>query len=223
MNFVKNIENNQCSLVLDWQCSVRFRYKVQSIIFSISQRWRIIMAFEVKFELKESDLEHFREVMRQAQSGAKKLDEQEILSNAKNLSEDVKGNVPEFVSLRIKKLVTLVAMIEDDEWKIPEEERSDVLSALAYFSDPEDLVPDHIPVLGFLDDAIMIELVAEELKDDIEAFEEFCAYRTREEGRKDTTITREEWLDSKRRELHSRMRNRRSKRRSGRSSFRSVF
>ena len=114
-------------------------------------------------------------------------------------------------------------MIEDDEWKIPEEERSDVLSALAYFSDAEDLVPDHIPVLGFLDDAIMIELVAEELKDDIEAFEEFCAYRIREEGRKDTTITREEWLDSKRRELHSRMRNRRSKRRSGRSSFRSVF
>ena len=61
-------------------------------------------------------------------------------------------------------------MIEDSEWKIPEEERADVLSALAYFSDPEDLVPDHIPVLGFLDDAIMIELVAEELKDDIEAF-----------------------------------------------------
>jgi len=181
------------------------------------------MAFEVKFELKESDLDHFREVMRQAQSGATKLSEKEILTNAKNLSDDVKGNVPEFVSIRIKKLVTLVAMIEDDEWKIPEEERSDVLSALAYFSDPEDLVPDHIPVLGFLDDAIMIELVAEELKDDIEAFEEFCAYRIREEGRRDTTITREEWLDSKRRELHSRMRNRRSTRRSGRSSFRSVF
>jgi len=182
------------------------------------------MAFEVKFELTESDLDHFRNVMRQAQSGVSELSEAVILSNAKNLSQDIKGNVPEFVSERIKKLETLVAMIEDSEWKIPEEERSDVLSALAYFSDPEDLVPDHIPVLGFLDDAIMIELVAEELKDDIEAFEEFCAYRSREEERTgDTTITREEWLDSKRRELHSRMRNRRSTRRSGRSSFRSIF
>jgi uncharacterized membrane protein YkvA (DUF1232 family) len=182
------------------------------------------MAFEVKFELKESDLDHFREVMRQAQSGAEKLSEKEILTNAKNLSEDVKGNVPEFVSERIKKLVTLVAMIEDDECKIPEEERSDVLSALAYFSDPEDLVPDHIPVLGFLDDAIMIELVAEELKDDIEAFLEFCSYRTREEGRHgDATVTREEWLGAKRKELHSRMRNRRSGRSSSHSGFRSVF
>jgi uncharacterized membrane protein YkvA (DUF1232 family) len=182
------------------------------------------MAFEVTFELKDSDLEHFRDVMRKAQAGAKQLNEQDILANAKNLSQDVKGTVPPFVSERIQKLETLVSMIEDTEWKIPDEERNDVLSALAYFSDPEDLVPDHIPVLGFLDDAIMIELVAEELKDDIEAFEEFCAYRSREEARTgDTTVTRDEWLDAKRRELHSRMRNRRSTRRSGRSSFRSIF
>jgi len=182
------------------------------------------MAFEVTFELKESDLDHFRTVMRQAQSGAKNLSEQEILANAKKLSEEVKGDVPEFVSTRIKKLQTLVAMIEDSEWKIPDEERADVISALAYFSESEDLVPDHIPVLGFLDDAIMIELVAEELRPDIEAFEEFCAYREREEGRAgDATITRDEWLGAKRRELHSRMRNRRASRRSGRSSFRSIF
>ena len=31
------------------------------------------MAFEVTFELKESDLEHFRNVMRQSKSGAKNL------------------------------------------------------------------------------------------------------------------------------------------------------
>ncbi|WNC73092.1 YkvA family protein [Thalassotalea psychrophila] len=182
------------------------------------------MAFEVTFELKESDLEHFRGVMRKAQAGAKQLTEQVILANAKKLIKDVEGNVPAFVSERIEKLETLIAMIEDSEWKIPEEERGDVLSALAYFSDPEDLVPDHIPVLGFLDDAIMIELVAEDLKDDIEAFDEFCAYRIREQDRSgDETITRDEWLDAKRRELHSRMRNRRSSRRGGGSSFRSIF
>ena len=61
------------------------------------------MAFEVKFELKESDLEYFREVMRKAQAGTKNLDENQILSNAKKLSSDVKGNVPEVVSLRLKK------------------------------------------------------------------------------------------------------------------------
>ena len=182
------------------------------------------MAFEVKFQLTESDLAYFRDVMHKAQAGAKQLSEQEILANAKKVSLTIKANVPEFVRERIQKLETFVAMIEDSEWQIPSEERTEVLSALAYFSDPEDLVPDHIPVLGFLDDAIMIELVAEEFKDDFEAFEEFCAYRAREEGRSgDATITREEWLESKRHELHSRMRSRRSSRRSARSSFRSIF
>ena len=182
------------------------------------------MAFEITFELKESDLDYFRNVMREAKSEAKSLSEAEILANAKSLSSDVSVDVPTFVSERIKTLATLVAMIEDNEWNIPDEARSDVLSALAYFSDPEDLVPDHIPVLGFLDDAIMIELVAEELKDDIEAFLEFCNYRLREEGRHgDAAVTRDEWLHAKRKELHSRIRNRRSSRSSGRSGFRSVF
>lgn len=181
------------------------------------------MAFEVSFELQDSDLEHFRDVMRKAQDGAKNLSEQVILANAKNLIKDVKGNVPPFVSDRIKKLETLIAMVEDEEWKIPDEERADVLSALSYFSEAEDLVPDDIPVLGFLDDAIMIELVAQDLSDDIEAFDEFCAYRIREKDRAgDETITHQDWLDAKRRELHSRMRNRRSSRRRT-SSFRSIF
>mgnify|MGYP001942394509 FL=1 len=184
---------------------------------------RIIMAFEVTFELKESDLDHFRDVMRKAQDGAKKISEAEILANAKSLSQSINVEMPTFVSERINKLETLVAMIEDSEWQIPAEERSDVLSALAYFSDPEDLVPDHIPVLGFLDDAIMIELVVTELKEDISAFIEFCAYREREEGRRDTSVTRDEWLESKRRELHSRMRNKRKSLHRGGSSFRSIF
>ena len=104
------------------------------------------MAVEVKFELSDADLEHFRGVMHKAQEGAKQISEQEILANAKKISVDIKANVPEFVRERIQKLETFVAMIEDAEWNIPNEERTEVLSALAYFSDPEDLVPDHIPV-----------------------------------------------------------------------------
>ena len=181
------------------------------------------MAFEVKFDLSDSDLEYFRGVMKSVQAKVSGINENLILENAQKLSRDVKGGVPEFVLSRLQKLETLVAMVHDKEWAIPAEERADVINALAYFSDPEDLVPDAIPALGFLDDAIMIELVVQELADDIEAFTDFCKYRERELARASgEVITQEDWLEAKRRELHSRMRNRRRDR-SGRSSFRSIF
>ena len=182
------------------------------------------MALDITFTLQDSDLEYFRDVMRKAQSEATKMNEEEILTQVKALSEEVKTGVPEFIVERLSKLDTLVYMIEDAEWQIPEEERKDVISALAYFSDPTDLIPDHIPALGFLDDAIMIELVVAELKENIDAFTEFCVYRQREKNRRDpATITSGDWLDAKRKELHSRMQRRRSSRRSGRSSSFRVF
>eukprot|EP00581_Thalassiosira_minuscula_P037308 CAMPEP_0184458458 /NCGR_PEP_ID=MMETSP0740-20130409/33320_1 /TAXON_ID=385413 /ORGANISM="Thalassiosira miniscula, Strain CCMP1093" /LENGTH=159 /DNA_ID=CAMNT_0026831123 /DNA_START=88 /DNA_END=564 /DNA_ORIENTATION=+ len=159
------------------------------------------MALDITFTLQDEDLAYFRDVMRKAQSGAGSLDESEILKSVKALSHEIKADVPDFMASRLKQLDTLVAMVEDAEWQIPAEERSDVISALAYFGESEDLIPDHIPALGFLDDAIMIELVVGDLRDNIDAFTEFCEFREREKGRRDpSTITSEEWLIKKRKE-----------------------
>jgi hypothetical protein len=92
---------------------------------------------------------------------------------------------------------------------------------LAYFSDPEDLIPDNIPVLGFLDDAIMVELVTRELHHDIEAYRDFVVFRAAESGRlgEDAMkIGRSEWLEERRKQLHARMRRRRGMGRQGSGS-----
>ena len=183
------------------------------------------MYFEIKFEVEDKDLDYFRDVMSKARARADHQDEADILAKARALYQDVKDDVPSFVVQRLNKLQSLVDMVDDSEWKLPDEERSNVLSALSYFSDPEDLIPDHIPVLGFLDDAIMIELVVDELSSEIEAFEEFVAFRKREAAmhKSDEPVTREQWLDTKRQELQSRMRHRRRQRASGGKSRRSLF
>ena len=60
---------------------------------------------------------------------------------------------------------------------MPEEDRQRVLACLTYFANPKDIIPDNVPVLGFLDDAIMIELVVRELQHEVEAYDDFVVYR----------------------------------------------
>ena len=96
----------------------------------------------------------------------------------------------------------------------PARERSQVLSALAYCADPEDLIPDHIPGLGFLDDAIMVELVLKEMKHVVEAYNDFCRFRDELSGRMRLGLdrfTRKKKIAEKRRSLHDRMQRRRQK------------
>ena len=184
------------------------------------------MSLSITFELQEPDLDHFRQIMAKTQGALSTMDQQQVLAAAKKLAHEVNGNIPEFIVIRLQKLQQLVALVEDKEWDLTDEEKSEVLSALAYFAKPEDLIADHVPVLGFLDDAIMIELVAQSLADDLQAYDEFCKFRTAELARRgaDAVTSKADWLDVKKHELHNWMRRRRSERRSGGGGgFRSIF
>ena len=179
------------------------------------------MPLDITFTLSDQDLGHFQAIVDKAKSAMEKEhDAEAIEAAAKQLIADAKqGELPDFIGDRLSKLEVIINMISDSEWQLSDKDRSRVLNALVYFCDPEDLIPDHIPGLGFLDDAIYVELVIRELKAEIESYEEFCSFRTAEEERRkskgeDPHVEREQWLADKRATLHAKMR----KRRSGRSS-----
>ena len=179
------------------------------------------MGLRVSFDLEEDDLNHFRLIMREARKAAAQSSPEDIIEGATGLLRQVGTvSVPQFIRDRLDKLELMIKMVSDSEWRLPQQESLRVLNALAYFSEPEDLIPDHIPGLGFLDDAIMIELVVRELRHEIEAYSDFCEYRRQRGDRAGTAAdqgkaadpTREEWLAARRKELQSRMRRRRKKR-----------
>ena len=179
------------------------------------------MSVTISFELSDSDLEHFQAMAREAQEAASSsgLTAVQIVDAAEQLlaaSRDFE-KMPNFIKERLEKLSILVKLVRDEEWRLPEPDQRGVLNALAYFADPEDLIPDRVPGIGFLDDAIMAELVAESLATDISAYQQFDAYRASEERRRklkglDTHVGREEWLADKRVMLHNRLRELREER-----------
>ena len=181
------------------------------------------MVLRVSFELDDDDLKHFRLFMRESRKTLARSAPEDIVASASELLSSIgKSKVPRFIRERLDKLSGMIQMLTDYEWRLPHKDSTRVLNALAYFTEPEDLIPDHIPGLGFLDDAIMIELVVRELKHEIEAYSDFCDFRnSRKPGYRIKTssndITREQWLQGRREDLQSRMRRRRkrSKEKSG--------
>ncbi len=174
------------------------------------------MSLRVIFDLSDRDLQHFREMIEKCRESAHKMTDQEIIrSTTHNLLEEArKSDLPDFIGERLDKLEMLTAMVTDDEWQLPDEDRERIIGAIAYFTDPEDLIPDRIPGLGFLDDAILVALVVRDMKHEIEAYEEFCHFREAEEKRRGSAgasskVSREDWLSERRAVLHSRMRRRR--------------
>ena len=172
------------------------------------------MSLRISFELDEDDLKHFRLIMQAARQAARRIPPEEIVAAAELLLREVEASsAPGFIVERLNKLNLMIQMLSDIGWRLPHQDAQRVLHALAYFAEPDDLIPDHIPGLGFLDDAIMVELVIRELKHEIEAYQDFCDYRQRlllEQGHK-ADLSRNNWLDSRRKELQSRMRRRRKR------------
>jgi uncharacterized membrane protein YkvA (DUF1232 family) len=130
------------------------------------------------------------------------------------LADAQKVHVPDFIRERLVRLDDMIAMVRDEGWRLEEEDRQRVMSVLVYFADPKDVIPDHVEVLGFLDDAIMIELSVRELQHELDAYDDFCDYRQREAGRRGiepAKVGHAEWLDSRREELFERMHARRDR------------
>ena len=162
---------------------------------------------KISFELSDKDIRHFRNVLKKVRTGRSAEKEDVILREASDLLTEVREtDAPEFVQNRIGQLEKLIAMLEDPDWRLEGTDRKRVLNALAYFADPDDLIPDRVPGIGYLDDAIMVELVVQDLKHEIEAFDAFVEYRR--ERRKAKTIT-DDGLEKRRVSLQGRMRRRR--------------
>ncbi|MDH4124290.1 MAG: YkvA family protein [Gammaproteobacteria bacterium] len=169
------------------------------------------MSLRISFDLNEDDLRHFRLIMRAARDATERRAPEDIVAAAVELLHIVDdGHCPAFIAERLQKLDFMIRMISDLDWRLPHAAAKRVLHALAYFAEPDDLIPDHIPGLGYLDDAIMVELLMRELRHEIEAYRDFCAFRDAEQVRSEQCSRKERRarLNSRRESLLSRMQRR---------------
>jgi uncharacterized membrane protein YkvA (DUF1232 family) len=170
------------------------------------------MAYKLTIELSDRDLRHFRRELRKARESVEIADDEEILGAASELVASMRrADLPDFVAERLDKLETLLAMVSDAQWPLDERERNPILSGLAYLCDPEDLIPDDIPGIGMLDDAVMIELVFRELRHELDAYKDYREFRQQLDRERLEPAKLEARMQRRRGQLMERMRRRRKK------------
>ena len=69
--------------------------------------------------------------------------------------------------------ITLYEMITTSDYKISNQTKLIIAGTLAYVVLPIDVIPDFIPVVGWLDDAFVLGLATTTLSEEIEKFKKF--------------------------------------------------
>ena len=175
------------------------------------------MSIKIQFTLDDDDLKYFRNLVGEARKYAQDRDASEIIATVRGVVSRARQSpkLPSFAAEAIDDLEHLIDMVEDKDWALPKAISDRVIAAVAYFAQPQDLIPDHVPGLGFLDDAIMIKIVAQEFEYDLDGYRTFRHFREGAEQRPWTDIARERLprrLKEKRDEIRAKIELKKSKR-----------
>ncbi|HNP66171.1 MAG TPA: YkvA family protein [Woeseiaceae bacterium] len=168
---------------------------------------------KISFELSDRDLNFFRRALQQSREAVRDAEESEIIEAISDVLAEIRKNepLPDFVGKRIPELESLISMLTDEEWQLPQSDRERLLATFVYFADPEDILADDIPVIGYLDDVIMIELIATEMHHVRVAYDDFCRFRDEFDsgkGKSVDPVIRRDRIDRRRQQLHQRMQRR---------------
>ncbi|MDH3687371.1 MAG: YkvA family protein, partial [Myxococcales bacterium] len=109
-------------------------------------------------------------------------------------------------------LEEVAALLRDDDWRLPKSARIRARIVFSYFLDERDLIPDDAPLFGLLDDAIMIELLVQELADELQGWRQLAQFRGQLDSRAATRTGRERSrrISEKRRVLRAEIQERRA-------------
>ncbi|MCB1560988.1 MAG: DUF1232 domain-containing protein [Xanthomonadales bacterium] len=161
----------------------------------------------IELRLEGAELEPFRQAwaaQRRDGDGSRTL-----LKCARNFAAVDLHSLPPFVRQRLDVVPQMIALIGDRDWQLEDEPRADLLAALRYFVDPDDLIPDQQPRYGLLDDALVIDIAIRARHHEWLAWQEFDRFRRELRAKGDfRPLDREQWLAARRELLQAGMRRR---------------
>lgn len=126
-------------------------------------------------EIDSDALQHFNELLESLNLGFGPLEPDQVASAARELADarEFAGSSrrvrwPRCILQRMRRAAAIDRMLADPEWT-PEDSAETAAMVVAYLHDERHLIPNSVPVVGRLDDVIVVEaswpLIAQEVRD----------------------------------------------------------
>lgn len=127
--------------------------------------------------LADAAVVQFDQLLHEIHADAPRVDADRLQQLAAWLIALPSGEAHEVIDTRLRRVQELRAMLADEDWDIDDAARARIGKLLAYIDREDDLIADRTPLLGQLDDVLLIELAWPAFADDAEDYRDYCAYR----------------------------------------------
>jgi uncharacterized membrane protein YkvA (DUF1232 family) len=153
--------------------------------------------------LANDQLERFNALARRLDPEMPTLSAEQMLGVIRRvLRTAAAGGQSPFIASRLRRAGEMRLLIGDPAWTLDAERAARISALLAYLDDPNDLIRDELPVVGHLDDALLVDIAMDGLRAELDDYAEFCRYRSAEIARgSDADIDRTRWEQARADEL----------------------
>jgi hypothetical protein len=157
-------------------------------------------------EMHESELARFNAMVRRFAPEQPSYTLDQIAGAARRVLRAAhKGEESAFIKVRMRRAGELRAAFKDARWQMASALVADVGDLLEYIDGGVGLIPNDVPVVGLLDDAILVDAAMENLRSELDEYADFCRFRVAEASRLDIAVEavpvdRTRWFEERRQE-----------------------
>ncbi len=143
--------------------------------------------------LEDAALLAFNGQLQSLGAKAPSIDADQLASLARWLQDLPEEKAEATIDLRMQRAASLARMLDDPDWRLPEEIASHGRRLVEALRGSENLIPDATPLFGHLDEALMVELCWAQFEGEVGDYLDFRRFRARNAFRGTSEELRAAW------------------------------
>lgn len=143
--------------------------------------------------LEDAAVARFNALLAELSPDAPRVSADQLVTLARWLQAQPPGQAVAILSERLARAEQLRRMLNDGDWDVDADMRERARMLTSYLQQVDDLIPDDQPLVGHLDDALLVELAWPAFRAETLDYDDFCRFRSAERPRGTAAERRLAW------------------------------